>query len=80
MHCAALQSAGVNADFKHKPVYHHSSRLSSVSTIGGGISLETAIADYVETIGVETSGLDKSILKKIGLEALEKARTFYGID
>ncbi len=79
--CEALRSKGIKADFMHKPVYHHESRLSSASgETGMGLSLDVAVTEYVKAAGVKTAGLSGKRLKKMGLEALARARTAHGVD
>ena len=79
-HCEALRATGVKADFKHKPVYHHESRLVAASGISIGLSMESALVEYTKASGVKTAGLDSKRLKTMGLDALALARTFHGVD
>lgn len=80
-HCEALKSKGIRADFKHKPIYHHEARLTKTAgTVFSGLSMESAIVEYIKSSGVKTADLDGKRLKKMGLEALAKARTVHGVD
>jgi len=79
-HCEALKAKGIKADFKHKPVYHHESRLAK-SSIGKKetVSMEEALGEYIEASGVVTTGLDEKRLKEMGTEILGRARVERGI-
>lgn len=80
-HCEALKAKGIRADYKHKPVYHHESRLAG-SKIGKDetMPMEEALREYIEASGVVTTGLDEERLKTTGLGILEMARSSRGID
>lgn len=77
--CAALEHKGIRADFKHNPIYHHESRLSSATVERAkALSLEEAVAQYVDMPGVVLGKLDKERLKEIGREGLSAARGGHG--
>jgi len=71
----AWNKAGYRASFKHKPVYHHSRRISATEAKKtGGMSVEAMMSAYVESPDVDTTGLDLARLRRIGREALEAAK------
>lgn len=72
--CSALESKGIRATIKHDPIYHHDSRMGAVSSKktkkAATMTMEQAIAQYVETEGVALGALDPVRLKALGREAL----------
>lgn len=75
--CAKMVAEGLRADFKHKPVYHHKTRLKGA---GGAakLTLEAAVDGYVEASEVVIGDLDPATLKRIGREILATARSSHG--
>jgi DNA repair exonuclease SbcCD nuclease subunit len=73
-----LTGRGFRVSHQHKPVYHHAVRSVDATTgeplIAAAANPESAIAAYVDSESVDTNGLDKKILQRIGREALEAAR------
>jgi hypothetical protein len=67
-----LRSEGIRASFKHKPIYHHETRLEPHTS--DVFSMEGGVSSYVNASDVETQGLSVKVLKGIGLEALAAAR------
>jgi len=75
--CDALQSTGIKASAKHKPIYHHKVRLegdTDSKQMATAPTLDAAIARYVDAAGVVTGDLDVGELKRIGRETLAAAR------
>jgi len=70
MKCAGWNKAGYRASYRHVPVYHHDVRLKSSKGKMDGRKPEEMVCDYVDSSDVDTSGLDISRLKRIGLEAI----------
>lgn len=69
---------GIRASYKHKPIYHHKKRLSSVKT-DEGVTLDKALGEYVEGAGTVTGRLNVKRLKRLGLEILQGVRGEHGI-
>lgn len=79
--CSALELKGIRADFKHDPIYHHDSRMGAVGTKtkkAETMTMDQAIAKYVDTEGVALGSLDAARLKAIGREALAAVRSGRG--
>lgn len=76
---ARLQTQGVHADYKHKPIYHHKTRLKKA--VGGKtkLSMDDAISQYVDAADVVTGDLDPKLLKRIGRDALAAVRSTHGL-
>lgn len=71
-----LKDDGVKADFKYLPVYKHEYRLGKTDSDDLPLlSLDRAIKRYVGLASVNKEGLDQKLLKKIGKEALLKAKS-----
>jgi DNA repair exonuclease SbcCD nuclease subunit len=79
MFCDRISSQGIRASYKHKPIYHHKKRLSSVSKKTESVTIEGAMEEYVTSSGIVIGGLNKKRLKKIGNEILQEARMEHGI-
>lgn len=71
--CARLRADGVRADYKHKPIYHHKTRLKKAKG-KAKLSLDDALDQYVEAADVVVGGLDPKQLKRVGREILAAAR------
>lgn len=71
-----LNQKGVKADYKFLPIYKHEHRLGETTTDELPLlSLGRAVKRYVGLASVKKDGLDQKILKKIGKEALIKAKS-----
>jgi DNA repair exonuclease SbcCD nuclease subunit len=75
----ALKARGINASFRHKPIYHHKTRMASGSK-AATLTLDEAVSKYVDMAGVIAGGLEAERLKALGRDALAAARSAYGID
>lgn len=75
-----LRDQGVHADYKHKPIYHHKTRLKTTKSKGGEakISWDDAISEYVDAVDVVTGGLDSKVLKQVGRDILTAVRSTDG--
>jgi len=76
--CDQLVEEGYHADYKHKPIYHHETRLAPQDE-AATLTLEDAVSKYAEMTGVVTTGLDVKVLKRIGLETLSAIRSRHGV-
>lgn len=76
--CAELEMKGVRADVKHDPIYHHESRMKTKTARAEALSLDAAVAQYVEMTGVVAGVLDKERLKTLGRDALSAVRGGHG--
>lgn len=64
-----LISKGLRASWIHEPVYHHVSRLAAadISATGSGVlTPRQMVPGYVDAVEVDTSGLDRKALKRLG--------------
>lgn len=79
--CEKLREAGIKADFKHKPIYHHEARLveSDETEKTAKLSMGAAVSRYVEAADVVKGDLDPKRLKQIGREAIEAVRDSHGL-
>jgi DNA repair exonuclease SbcCD nuclease subunit len=62
-----LTAKGLRANWIHEPVYHHVSRLPTSKA--GAVEVLTPrkmVPSYVEAVEVDTSGLDRKALKRLG--------------
>jgi DNA repair exonuclease SbcCD nuclease subunit len=75
--CESLN--GMNVTFKHKPIYHHTKRLTDANGMAGKLTLDAALDEYLKTPGVITGDLDAKRLKSVGEEILQGVRGEYGI-
>lgn len=63
---------GMRVQVKHKPLYHHTERISKGKLTK--MSLPEMTSHYVDAVEVDTSGLDKAKLKELGRRAIEEVR------
>ena len=70
---AKLCASGIRASYKHVPMYHHEARIKTHGDMAVA-TMERNIESYVDSVEVDTNGLDASRLKRIGLEMLNGAR------
>lgn len=73
-YCNELIAAGVRASLHHKPLYHHAKRLKGAKKKGAKQSILHVVDQYVEAIGVDTSGLESKRLQRMGKQAIEAGR------
>lgn len=71
--CARLEADGIRADYKHKPIYHHKTRLKKAEG-KAKLTLDDALEQYVEASDVVIGGLDPLTLKRLGRDILASAR------
>jgi DNA repair exonuclease SbcCD nuclease subunit len=77
--CNGFEARGIRADYKHDPIYHHEARMGEAKTERAAtLTMDEAVANYVELPGVVTGDLDRERLKRLGREALMAARSRYG--
>jgi DNA repair exonuclease SbcCD nuclease subunit len=67
-----LKSRGVHAQYRHKPIYHHTVRVASSDAMEG-MSGPELISGYVDSPEVVVGDLDIEILKTLGRELYEEA-------
>lgn len=66
---------GFKATHKHKPLYHHTHRITSRSTSGSAtLTPEDMMEGYLDAPEVDKGDLDRALLARIGREALEAAK------
>ena len=70
---AELKSQDVHAHWYHKPVYHHITRIKQIDGVDSTLTPHEAIAEYVEAVDVDTSGLDLKELKAVGRDIFNAA-------
>jgi DNA repair exonuclease SbcCD nuclease subunit len=65
-----LIGKGLRASWIHEPVYHHVSRLPTTSSAGAPAVLtpRQMVPGYVDAVEVDTTGLDRKALKRVGRE------------
>lgn len=65
-----LREQGLRANWIHEPVYHHVSRMASTDSSGAAevLTPRKMVPGYVETVEVDTAGLDRKALKRMGRE------------
>ncbi len=69
-----LQADGINAEYKHRPIYHHQQRIVTSGGAEQKVTIDEIVSTYVDGDGVMTGDLDKSRLKQLGREALQAIR------
>lgn len=67
---AELIKQGMRATWIHEPVYHHVARMpADASATGSGVlTPRQMVPGYVDAVEVDTAGLDRKALKRIGRE------------
>lgn len=71
--CGDWRGKQVNASFKHKPIYHHESRLGTPIKAGAGIvKMDQHVRTYADK--ARTDSLDRDRLLEMGLGMLAEAR------
>lgn len=70
-----LIAGGFRADYRHRPIYHHESRINVAAASTGKRTMDELVADYVDTTGVVLGSLDADRLKRVGRALLSAARS-----
>jgi DNA repair exonuclease SbcCD nuclease subunit len=68
----ALGKMGINAHYKHKPIYHHTDRAGDSGV--EDLSMPSLVSEYVTSSDVVLGELDDELLRSIGQEILKEAQ------